>query len=98
MMRKPFFQKACARPPICAKEKRCLVTLDMDFSNPLLFNPAEYSGIAVLRVPSPCTLKDIQEAAETLLLGLQRESIDGLLWIVQTGRIRIYQPEGNSGD
>lgn len=83
---------------ICAKENRCLVTLDMDFSNPLLFNPTDYSGIAVLRVPSPCTLKDIQQAVITLLLGLQRDSIEGSLWIVQRGRIRIYQPEGNIGD
>jgi hypothetical protein len=27
-----------------------LVTLDLDFSNPLLFKPSEYSGIAALRL------------------------------------------------
>lgn len=25
----------------CQSERRCLVTLDMDFANPLLFRPAE---------------------------------------------------------
>lgn len=34
---------------ICRAEGRCLVTLDLDFGNPLLFDPARYSGIAVLR-------------------------------------------------
>ncbi len=32
-------------------EDRCLVTLDLDFSNPFLFPPWEFSGIAVLRLP-----------------------------------------------
>ena len=31
----------------CRQENRCLVTLDLDFGNPLRFNPAEYCGIAV---------------------------------------------------
>jgi predicted nuclease of predicted toxin-antitoxin system len=33
---------------VCRLEQRCLVTLDLDFSNPIQFNPAKYSGIAVL--------------------------------------------------
>ena len=35
---------------VCKEEKRCLVTLDMGFGNPLVFPPEEYSGIAVLRL------------------------------------------------
>jgi predicted nuclease of predicted toxin-antitoxin system len=30
----------------CMVEQRCLVTLDLDFSDPLQFPPHEYSGIA----------------------------------------------------
>jgi len=30
-------------------EGRCLVTLDLDFSNPFLFPPEDYAGIVVLR-------------------------------------------------
>lgn len=37
---------------VCLQEDRCLVTLDLDFANPLIFNPEEYRGIAVLRLPS----------------------------------------------
>lgn len=35
----------------CRKEHRCLVTLDLDFGNPLFFRPSGYAGIAVLRLP-----------------------------------------------
>ncbi len=78
---------------VCRREHRCLVTLDLDFGNPLLFKPADYSGIAVLRLPSRPTPKDLSEAVKTLVAGLAREDINGKLWIVQRGRIRTYQPE-----
>ena len=35
---------------VCRSERRCLVTLDLDFGNPLRFEPSRYSGIAVLRL------------------------------------------------
>ena len=78
---------------ICQAEGRCLVTLDLDFSNPLQFNPQNYSGIAVLRLPSRPTPQDLDDAIETLIGGLKRENIVGKLWIIQRGRIRIYQQE-----
>ena len=31
----------------CKREGRALVTLDLDFANPLRFEPADYAGIAV---------------------------------------------------
>ncbi len=76
---------------VCHSEKRCLVTLDLDFSNPLQFNPQEYSGIAVLRLPPRATPSDLNDAVKTLIGGLEREDITGKLWIVQRGRIRIHQ-------
>jgi predicted nuclease of predicted toxin-antitoxin system len=78
---------------VCQAEGRCLVTLDLDFSNPLQFNPQNYSGIAVLRLPSRPTPQDLDDAIETLIGGLKRENIMGKLWIIQRGRIRIYQQE-----
>jgi predicted nuclease of predicted toxin-antitoxin system len=36
---------------VCKTEGRCLVTLDLGFGNPLVFDPGQYSGIAVLRLP-----------------------------------------------
>jgi len=80
---------------VCHTENRCLVTLDLDFSNPLQFNPQEYSGIAVLRLPPRANPQDLHDAILTLIGGLKREDITGKLWIVQRGRIRIYQQEIN---
>jgi predicted nuclease of predicted toxin-antitoxin system len=77
----------------CRQERRCLVTLDLDFGNPLPFNPGEYFGIAVLRLPARCSYEDLIIAIETLAKAVARESIEGNLWIVERGRIRIYRPE-----
>ena len=43
---------------VCVTEKRCLVTLDLEFGNPLVFRPEDYSGIAVFRPLSTSTPND----------------------------------------
>ena len=91
-------QGLCSAPDpqlirVCRSEGRCLVTLDLDFSNPLVFRPSEYPGIAVLRLPSWPSLRDLIELVQTLRDTLERESIKGKLWSVQKGRVRIYQEE-----
>jgi predicted nuclease of predicted toxin-antitoxin system len=78
---------------ICRDEQRALVTLDMDFGNPLIFRPGDYFGIAVLRLPPRPSHDDLLDTIRTLVGGLARETIEGRLWIVQRGRIRAYQPE-----
>jgi predicted nuclease of predicted toxin-antitoxin system len=35
----------------CQRETRCLVSLDLDFANPLRFPPSGYAGIVVVRLP-----------------------------------------------
>lgn len=76
---------------ISRDEQRCLVTLDLDFANPLVFKPSDYSGIAVLRLPRKPTYKDLVEAVRTLIDGLAQRDIHGKLWICQSGRVREYQ-------
>lgn len=44
---------------VCRTEGRCLVTLDLDFANPLVFRPSEYAGIAVLRLPAKPGSQDL---------------------------------------
>lgn len=78
---------------VCQAEQRCLVTLDVDFGNPLVFDPAGYSGIVVLRLPPRAAHEDIIDACRTLVAGLERGDIGGRLWIVQRGRVREYQGE-----
>ncbi|HEX8202938.1 MAG TPA: DUF5615 family PIN-like protein [Isosphaeraceae bacterium] len=82
---------------VCQAERRCLVTLDLDFSNPFVFPPEQYAGIAVLRLPRRLTPTDLSTAVATLITGLERSSIEGKLWIVERHRIREYLPdEGGS--
>jgi predicted nuclease of predicted toxin-antitoxin system len=89
-------QKVCGATDLdiihlCQQEKRALITLDLDFGNPFRFKPSEHFGIAVLRPSKPLSQARIEEACQTLLNALQREDLSGNLWIVEPGRIRIYQ-------
>jgi hypothetical protein len=77
---------------ICLRERRCLVTLDLEFGNPLRFRPADYAGIVVLRLPPRATSAHIGDLVRTFAAGLSRSGVEGKLWIVQPRRIREYQP------
>ena len=78
---------------LCRSERRCIVTLDVGFANPLRFRPSDYSGIAVLRLPAKPQPADLLACIGTLARGLDADAIQGQLWIVERTRIRKYQPE-----
>jgi predicted nuclease of predicted toxin-antitoxin system len=78
----------------CREEARCLVTLDLDFSNPLKFKPSAFSGIAVLRLSSKQAQAEMIMSVQTLIEALKQDEITGKLWIIQSGRWRIYDEEG----
>ena len=77
----------------CRAENRCLVTMDLDFSNPLRFPPSKFKGIAVLRPPSRPSIAELESLVRTLVEALKQSTIDGRLWIVEIGRIRQYSPD-----
>ena len=77
----------------CKEEKRCLVTLDLDFANPLRFRPKLYAGIVVLRMPHRGTPADLQELTEKAASLLGSRDIAGKLWIVQKTSVREYRPD-----
>ena len=77
----------------CVNARRGLVTLDMDFANPLSFPPSKYPGIAVLRLPARPSHEHLLGLVRTLAGALQNETLTGKLWIVEIGRIRVYQEE-----
>jgi Domain of unknown function (DUF5615) len=79
----------------CNSEGRCLVSLDLDFANPLRFPPARYAGIAVLRLPGRPTADGLLGLIHTLAGALAKEDPTGRLWIVESGRIRIHSAEGS---
>ena len=74
-------------------ESRSLVTLDLGFANPLVFLPSHYPGIAVLRLPQKPSADDLSTLVQTLAHALKREQLTGKLWIVEMGRVRIYEEE-----
>jgi predicted nuclease of predicted toxin-antitoxin system len=82
---------------VCGTERRCLVTLDLDFSNPFVFPPEQYAGIAVLR-PRRLTPTELYATVKTLISALQRQPILGKLWTVERHRIREYLPEAEPPD
>jgi predicted nuclease of predicted toxin-antitoxin system len=77
----------------CNDEGRCVVTMDLDFANPMRFDPSTRPGIAVLRADGPLTTAGIEQLITTLVEALATSSIEGKLWIVESGRIREYTPE-----
>lgn len=81
---------------VCRSERRCLVSFDLDFANPLLFKPSEYSGIAVLRLGAKPSAEGLITVVDTLIGELESSSISGELWIVERRRIRKYQPKDDT--
>ncbi|NQU05129.1 MAG: DUF5615 family PIN-like protein, partial [Calditrichaeota bacterium] len=77
-------------------EHRCLVTLDMGFANPLLYEPTNYAGIAVIRLPKGQLSEDILLAINTLINGLKIKTIKGQLWVIHRNRIRQYKHDNKS--
>ncbi len=83
---------------VCRVEGRCLVTLDVDFANPIRFPPGRYAGIAVLRLPSRSGLQEIDEALETFISALGGGELRGKLWIVELHRVREYAGDDPADD
>lgn len=81
---------------VCRSEHRCLVTLDMGFANPFLFQPANYAGIAVIRLPKGQLSEDLLSAINTLINGLRTKTIEGQLWVIHKNRIRQYKHDDKS--
>jgi predicted nuclease of predicted toxin-antitoxin system len=74
----------------CRAEQRTLITLDMDFSNPLRFPPPGTAGTIILRAhrPSPAEIDLLFDEA---LHRLAIDSVQARIWIIEPGRVRIYR-------
>ena len=79
---------------VCIAEGRCLISLDLDFADVLRFPPRNTPGIAVLRLPRVASLSLLTGLVRGLLAALQTASITGRLWVVEAGRIRVYEEPG----
>lgn len=75
----------------CRAEGRVLITLDLDFTNPFRFPPGPTEGIVVVRAPKS-VLSVVRATLIPALPALKSRSLKGMLWIVEPGRIRLYDP------
>jgi hypothetical protein len=78
---------------MCRRERRCLVTLDLDFSDVTRFPPDAGNGIAIFRPPHPLTRSVLDGMVRRFLAEVQTNKLEGELWIIEVGRIRIHQRE-----
>ena len=82
---------------VCRATARVLITLDLDFADPFRFPPERMEGIVVVRPPR-ATLPAIRATLVSVIAMLKSEPLKGFLWIVEPGRIRVYQPRQDEED
>lgn len=78
----------------CCREGRCLVTMDLDFSDPIRFCSRDCGGIVVLRTSGRSSRSLLESLAGKAMSALNRMRLDGGLWIVEPGGISVHQREG----
>lgn len=76
----------------CAAEGRTLVTCDLDFANPFVFDPRPTAGVVVLRLPKAHGPSDLAGLVDELIAALEQHSVNGDLWVVSSRGIRRFVP------
>jgi predicted nuclease of predicted toxin-antitoxin system len=76
---------------VCKAEERCLITLDLDFSNVFRFPPENTAGIIVIRPPKNPNLPMLESLVRQCLHAMKNMRVENQLWIVESGRLRIHQ-------
>ncbi len=79
---------------VCASEGRCLVTLDLDFSDPLQYRPGDYAGIVVVRIPGRLRLPELERALALVVEASKVSDVRGRLWIAEVDRLREHLAQG----
>lgn len=72
---------------VCIRERRVLVTCDIDFCDIRRYPPSEHCGIVVLRT-SDQSRKGAVDATRRVISALSHAQIAQTLWIVDDKRIR----------
>lgn len=78
---------------VCRQEGRALITLDLDFADIRHYPPEEMPGTVVMRFNNqskPYILRIFTQ----MIPDLDREPLEGNLWIVEDDRIRIREGNG----
>jgi predicted nuclease of predicted toxin-antitoxin system len=82
---------------VCRATGQTLLTLDLDFAQPLRFPPQGTAGIVVLRPGRP-TLAAITATLGSLLAVLPSASPADALWIVEPDRVRTWEAAPGPGE
>ena len=77
---------------VCAAEGRVLITCDLDFANPFVFDPRPTAGIIVLRLPRTHGPSDVATLVARLVTAVTAHDVTGELWIVTAGGVRRFVP------
>jgi predicted nuclease of predicted toxin-antitoxin system len=83
--------QSCTDPEVlaaCQGEGRVLLSLDLDFSNILLFPPERYAGLIVLRLHNPGP-QAVLSLLRRVLPHLESVPVAARLWVADEHRIRI---------
>jgi predicted nuclease of predicted toxin-antitoxin system len=72
------------------EEARCLVTLDLDFANPIHYPPPQHHGVVVLRLRTPTYALQVKRLLS--FFETQSEALAGKLWILDETRARDWTP------
>jgi predicted nuclease of predicted toxin-antitoxin system len=80
---------------VCQEERRIFITLDLDFADIRTYPPDQYSGLIVMRLNSQSRTY-VLRVLRGLLPILEKECIEGRLWIVDDTTVRIHG-EGADG-
>jgi len=78
----------------CQLERRCIVTLDLDFANIIRFPAENTPGIIVVRPNRPITLEVMRSMSEKLVLALEQNDPTGCLWILEPDKLRMRRASG----
>jgi len=79
---------------VCKDEMRVLVTLDHDFGQVLRFPPATGPGVVIIEIGPTGSNDALLGRLRDLLTMLDTQEVSGRLWIVEPGRVRIHDHEG----
>jgi uncharacterized protein with PIN domain len=79
---------------VCAAERRVLITLDRDFGQVRRFPPNVSAGVVIIELGGPASLALIEARLRDFLLSARHRPVEGELWIVEPGRIRVHLEPG----
>jgi predicted nuclease of predicted toxin-antitoxin system len=78
----------------CRAERRILITLDRDFGEPLRFPSGQSAGVVILELSAPASLQMLLDRIHQFMTLAATRAVDGELWIVEPGRVRIRSRNG----